>query len=79
VKASFAKGDIMPSLETTLEDLERARRRKRDLKRQLKKLIEQYRLAKLEEEIQIKRARALIQEHEYSGFTDTIRLDEPTR
>src|SRR5208283_3593214 len=37
--ASFAKGDIMPSLETTLEDLEKARRRKKDLKRQLKNLL----------------------------------------
>jgi len=66
----------MPSLETTLEDLERARSRKQDLKRQLKKLIEQLRLAKREEEMHTKRARALIQEREYSGFTDTIKLDE---
>jgi len=67
----------MPSLETTLEDLERARRRKKELKRQLKNLIEQLRLAKKEEEMHTKRARALIQQHEYSGFTDTIKLDEP--
>ena len=66
----------MPSLETTLDDLKRARRRKKDLKRQLKNLIEQLRLAKREEEMHTKRARALIQEREYSGFTDTIKLDE---
>jgi|GEM_PF-5893297 hypothetical protein len=69
----------MPTLETTLEDLERARRRKKDLKRQLKNLVEQLRLAKREEEMHTKRARALIQEHEYSGFTDTIKLDEPPK
>ena len=66
----------MPNVETTLEDLEKARRRKKDLKRQLKNLLEQLRLAKKEEEMHTKRARALIQEREYSGFTDTIKLDE---
>jgi len=66
----------MPSLETTLDALERARRRKKDLKRQLKNLIEQLRLVQKEEEMHTKRARALIQEREYSGFTDTIKLDE---
>lgn len=69
----------MPALESTLEDLERARRRKKDLKRQLKNLVEKLRLAKREEEMHTKRARALIQEHEYSGFTDTIKLDEPPK
>jgi len=70
---------MMPALESTLEDLERARRRKKDLKRQLKNLVEKLRLAKREEEMHTKRARALIQEHEYSGFTDTIKLDEPPK
>jgi len=69
----------MLSLETTLEALDRARRRKKDLKRQLKNLMEQLRLAKQEEEMHTKRARALIQEHEYSGYTDTIKLDKPTK
>jgi len=69
----------MPSLETTLAALDSARRRKKNLKRQLKNLIEQLRLAKQEEEMHTKRARALIQEHEYSGYTDTIKLDEPTK
>jgi len=66
----------MPSLETTLEDLKRARLRKKRLKRSIKNLIEKLRLAKREEEKHTKRARALIQEREYSGFTDTIKLDE---
>jgi hypothetical protein len=67
----------MPSLETTLDALERARHRKKDLKRLMKNLIEQDRLVRKEEEVHTKRARALIQEHEYSGYTDTIKLDEP--
>ena len=66
----------MPSLETTLDALERVRRRKKELKRSIKDLIEQLRLVKREEEMHTKRARALIQEHEYSGSTDTIKLDE---
>ena len=66
----------MPSLKTSLDALKKVRRRKKDLKRKLKNLIEQLRLAKKEEEMHTKRARALIQEREYSGFTDTIKLDE---
>jgi hypothetical protein len=64
----------MPSLQTTLDALEEARSKKRDLRKQIKDLVEQYRLVKQEEEIHTKRARALIQEYEYSGFTDTINL-----
>jgi hypothetical protein len=67
----------MSSLETTLDALKKARRRKKDLKRLMKNLIEQYRLVKKEEQMHEKRAEALIQEREYSGYTDTIKLGEP--
>jgi hypothetical protein len=67
----------MSSLETTLDALKKARRRKKDLKRLMKNLIEQYRLVKKEEAMHEKRAEALIQEREYSGYTDTIKLGEP--
>lgn len=77
MRASFAKGDIMPSLETTLDALKKARRRKKELKKLIKNLIEQYHLVKREEEMHVKQARALIQEREYSGFTDTIKLGGP--
>jgi hypothetical protein len=43
----------------------------------MKNLIEQYRLVKKEEAMHEKRAEALIQEREYSGYTDTIKLGEP--
>jgi hypothetical protein len=68
---------MMSSLETTLDALKKARRRKKDLKRLMKNLIEQYRLVKKEEAMHEKRAEALIQEREYSGYTDTIKLGEP--
>ncbi len=47
------------------------------LQRMIINLTEQYQLVKREEELHVKRARALIQEREYSGFTDTIKLSEP--
>ncbi len=69
----------MDTVKVSLDALERAKRRRKELKRLIKNLIEQYRLLKKEEDMHTKRARALIQEHEYSGSTDTIKLDEPTK
>jgi len=68
----------MPSLETTLDALERAKRRRKELNRLIKNLIEQYRLVKREQEMHEKRAQALIQEREYSGCMDTIMTDKPS-
>ncbi|MGO9569914.1 MAG: response regulator [Desulfomonilaceae bacterium] len=74
----LAISDIVPSLETTLDDLKRARRWKKELKRLIKNLIERYRVAKREEEMHKKRARTLLQEREYSGYLDTIITDKPS-
>ena len=66
----------MLSLKTTLDALERARSRRRELKRLIRNLIEQYRLVKREEEMHKKRAEALLQDREYSAVMDTITTDK---
>ncbi|MGO9572122.1 MAG: hypothetical protein ACLP5H_31760 [Desulfomonilaceae bacterium] len=73
------KGDVMDGLQASLDALERARSRKRELKGLIRNLAEQYRLVKEEMEMHKKRAEALIHEHEYVGYLDTTKLDPPRK
>jgi hypothetical protein len=74
----LTEGNAMDGLKTTLDSLKRARRRRKDLKRLINNLIEQYRLVKREEELHEKRAKILIREREYSAYLDTIKMDKPS-
>jgi hypothetical protein len=73
------KGDVMHSLQATLDALEKARTRKQELKELLKNLTEQCRLVKQEVKMHEKRVEAMMREREYVEYLDTLRLDQQLR
>jgi hypothetical protein len=65
----------MGDLENALKALQEARRRKENLKRQIKALYEQYKKLKAEIELHKQRIENLMSANEYSEFLDTIKID----
>lgn len=65
----------MSEFEDTLAALEAAKKRKKDLKRLMANLVEQYKLVKKEIAAHEKRVKALVKETELSGYLDTLKVD----
>ncbi len=66
----------MGDLERSLKALEQARNRKRELKTLLEILFKEYKLVKTEIEMHQERIEKLMSAKEYSGYLDTIRMDD---
>ncbi|MBI5251103.1 MAG: hypothetical protein HY912_16565 [Desulfomonile tiedjei] len=65
----------MGELEKSLKAIERARRRKRELKSLIEVLFEEYKLVKTEIEMHKEQIEKLMSSKEYSAYLDTIEMD----
>ncbi len=66
----------MGDLERSLKALEQARNRKKELKTLIEILFQEYKLVKTEIEMHKERIEKLMSAKEYSGYLDTIRMDD---
>ena len=69
----------MNDLEESMRALAKAKRRKKELKTQIRALYEEYKLVKTEIKEYQERIEKWISSREYSGFVDTIKLEAPLK
>ena len=67
----------MNDLEESMRALAKAKRRKKELKTQMRALYEEYKLVKTEIKEHEEHIEKAISSREYSGFLDTIKLEAP--
>ena len=65
----------MGEFEETLEALEAAKKRRKELKRLMENLMKQYELVKAEIAYYEKRVKALVKESELCGYLDTVNVE----
>jgi hypothetical protein len=67
----------MTNLEEVMEALEKAKKRRKEIKKLVGVLVKEYDLLKKEIELHQKHVNRLVREKEYSQFLDTVKLEQP--
>jgi hypothetical protein len=69
----------MGNLDQTVDALEKAKRRRKEIKKLVETWVKEYNLIKKEIELLQKQVSMIVREKEYSQFVDTVKLEGPMK